>query len=285
MSRPVGSKNKSTKAMQSQVEELPLGNTNETDADIRLRLNKTFRVFEKMTNGMIQGNIRSCIVTGATGCGKSWIVDQNTEEARDANLIELRVLQGASSALGIYKELWYANQGPSDKVKILKVDDCDIYHDLEAINVLKIALDTKQNRRISWNKESYPLINNNIPLEFNFEGACIFLSNKNFVREISYGGKMADHYKAFLGRSIFLDLGIHSKREILIRIKQVVDIGDFYDMHSIEAKDGATMLTWCTDNLDKIREISFRTMLQLHQMMNMGSDWEEMAEVTLFKRS
>jgi len=287
MSRPVGSKNAATLAkMQGVVEELPIGNSTETDTEINARIRKTFRVFEKMTNGIVQGQFKSAIVTGATGCGKSWICDQITEIARDEEEIELRVLQGASSALGIYRELWQANQGAAGKIKVLKIDDCDMYHDLEAMDVLKNALDTKKRRVVSWNKESYPLINNGIPLQFEFEGSCLFLTNKNFVKEISYNGKMAPHYQAFLSRSIFLDLGIHSKREILLRIKQVAsDNNDFYDMNKIETKDGKIILDWLTNNLTKIREISFRTVLQLHQMMSMGSDWEEMAEVTLWKRS
>lgn len=286
MARPVGSKNKATlQKMQDTVEELPIGNSNETDDEIRTRLNQTFRVFEKLSNGVVNGKIRSAIVTGATGCGKSFTVDTITEDAQAQGMIELRVLQGASSALGIYRELYQANQGSPEKVKVLKVDDCDVYHDLEAISVLKSALDTKPRRIISWNKESYPLINNGIPLSFEFEGACLFLTNKNFVKEIAYKGKMAPHYQAFLSRSIFLDLGIHSKREILIRIKQVAEDGDLFEMNQIENRDGKIMLDWFTENLGKIREISFRTVLSLHQMMQMGNDWNEMAEVTLFKRS
>jgi hypothetical protein len=97
---------------------------------------------------------------------------------------------------------------------------------------------------------------------------------------------MAPHYQAFLNRSIFLDLGIHSKREILIRIKRVLtENTDFYDMNKMESRDGKTILEWLTKNLAQIREISFRTVLQMHQMISMGNDWEEMAEVTLFKRS
>ncbi len=283
MSRPVGSKNKSTLA--KQVEELPLGNASESKDEIKARLRKTFRVFEKIANGMVNGTIRSAIVTGATGCGKSWTTDSIFEQAASEEVISLRVLGGASSALGIYKELWQANQGPAERTKILKVDDCDVYHDLEAISVLKKALDTKAKRVISWNKESYPLINNGIPLEFEFEGACMFLTNKNFVKEISYNGKMAPHYSAFLSRSIFLDLGIHTKWEVLTRIEQVADEGNLFPLNSIEPRDGRIILNWCQENLAQIRDISFRTVLQIHQMMQMGSDWHEMAEVTLFKRS
>lgn len=273
--------------MQQQVEELPLGDSSETDEDIEKRLAKTYRVYEKGVNGIVNGVIRSLIVTGATGCGKSHLADSITIDARDSGAIELRNLSGTSSALGIYRELWQSNQGAADKTKVLVVDDCDVYHDLEAISVLKRALNTSNDKRhISWNKESYPLINNGIPLEFDYEGACLFLTNKNFVKEISYDGKMAPHYKAFLGRSIFLDLGIHSKREILIRIKQVAKSGDFFAQRGIEPQDGRLILNWLTEHLAKLREISFNTVINLHKIMTMDKfDWEETAEVTLWKRS
>lgn len=286
MSRPLGSKNKSTmQQMQAQVEELPLGDSSETDDEIDKRIRKTYRVFEKVTNGMVSGAIRGAIVTGASGCGKSYHANEILREAADSKQIMLRELSGASSAVGLYKELYKANQGPDNLVRALLIDDCDIYHDLEAISVLKRALNTgTQSRTISWNKESYPLINAGIELSFDFTGSCLFLTNKDFVKEISYNGKMSPHYTAFLNRCIFLDLGIHSKREILIRIKQVARDGGLFDHHRIEPVDGQKILEWITNNLAKIRVVSFNTVLALHSMIKMGDDWQEMAEVTLFNR-
>ena len=89
MSRPKGSKNRATLLqMQEQATNIPLGlDIPETDDEIKARLTKTFRVYDKITKGIINKKIRSSIVVGASGCGKTYSAEKALMEAADNKII------------------------------------------------------------------------------------------------------------------------------------------------------------------------------------------------------
>ena len=80
------------------------------------------------------------------------------------------VMKGYSSASALYKYLYHHNG------QLIVFDDCDsILRDKDALNILKAALDTYEDRWISWNvnsmdKEAPPPI-------FKFTGRIIFITN------------------------------------------------------------------------------------------------------------
>jgi hypothetical protein len=92
---------------------------------------------------------------------------------------EYVVVKGASTALSMYKEL-YNNNG-----KIVIFDDCDsIFKDADGVNILKAALDSYDEREISWlSKSTYdpatqsPTESRPVPNRFTFDGQIIFISN------------------------------------------------------------------------------------------------------------
>ncbi|HIC0076783.1 TPA: ATP-binding protein, partial [Escherichia coli] len=48
----------------------------ESYEDMKTRINKRFNVMGMMTNGIINGNIRSLIISGAAGIGKTYSLDK-----------------------------------------------------------------------------------------------------------------------------------------------------------------------------------------------------------------
>lgn len=80
------------------------------------------------------------------------------------------VMKGYSSASALYRYLYHHNN------QLIVFDDCDsILRDKDALNILKAALDTYEDRWISWNvnsmdKEAPPPI-------FKFTGRVIFITN------------------------------------------------------------------------------------------------------------
>ena len=242
--------------------------------DIEARISKTFAVLEKVANGVVRGNIKSIIVSGAAGCGKTYTLDRVLGKAKGDGLIHYQSVKGSMSAIGLYRQLWECREAGS----VLVIDDCDsIFADLDALNLLKAALDTTKTRMVHWNKESRVLDDENIDRSFEFDGAVVFITNIDFSAEIEADRKMTPHYRALLSRCMYVDLGIHNKREILVRIGQVVFSQSFLRESGMSKAEAKQMMAWITRNLGRVRTLSIRTVLQLASLIKTDNDWESMA--------
>jgi hypothetical protein len=253
----------------------------ETMQQIDARIRRTFRVLDKVATGVVHGNIRAMIVSGAAGCGKTHNLKAVLEQGKSDGFCTFTEVGGTSSAIGLYQLLWDAR----DAGNVLMLDDCDtIFADLEAVNILKRALDTGKRRRVSWNKESRVLAERGIDNSFDFEGGVVFVTNTDFTSEIAKQNKMAPHYSALLSRSLYMDLGIHSKREVLVRIGQVIFSQEFLRSNELTPSMGKDMMAWLTRHLNRVRVLSIRTAIQLANFMHTDpTEWEELAESTMLK--
>jgi hypothetical protein len=252
----------------------------ETMQEIDQRLRNTFTVLEKVANGIVQGNIRAAIVSGAAGCGKTYTLERCLARGESHGLINLNTVRGSMSAIGLYKQLYEC----SNERGVLMLDDCDsIFGDLDALNLLKASLDTGKSRRVHWNKESRVLDEEGVPRSFEFNGAMVFITNIDFTAEIEAEKKMTPHYKALMSRTMYVDLGIHSKREILVRIGQVVFSPTFLKDNEIKKEQAQEMMAWLTQNLTRVRTLSIRTILQLTSLVKTDPDWRSMAQAIMLK--
>lgn len=252
----------------------------ESMRDIDARIRSTFTVLGKVAQGVISGYIRSCIVSGAAGCGKTYVLEKALTEAENRGDITFSSVKGTMSAIGLYRMLWENKEENS----VLMIDDCDsIFGDLDALNLLKAALDTGKHRKVHWNKESRILDDEGIDRSFEFNGAIVFVTNIDFTAEIEAEKKMTPHYKALLSRCMYVDLGIHSKREIMVRISQVVFGVEFLRENGLKKEQSQEMMRWLTPNLHRVRTLSIRTVLQLASLVRTDDNWEEMANAIMLK--
>ena len=286
--RPKGSKNQKQLARDfngsrilNHVVEQIAAQPNERDEEIDARIKQTFRVMDKVTNGVISGVMPSVIISGAAGCGKTFQTEAKLEKAAEDGLIEWSSVKGTISPIGLFKQLW----AHKDSNQVLLLDDCDsVFGDIEALNILKAALDTSKVRKISWHKQSKVLEEEGIPNTFEFQGSVMFITNIDFAAEINKGRGNAVHYMALLTRSIYVDLGIHSKREVFVRIKQVVFNTTFAVDNKLNAEQLIMMMNWLRRNMDNVRALSIRTAVQLSILIRTDHDWEEVAEVVMLNR-
>jgi hypothetical protein len=257
----------------------------ETDAEIIERLRGRFEILDDMTRAVKAGKIRSMIVTGPPGVGKSFGVEKVLEKhdvfanvANDQKLKKYEVVKGAMSALGLYAKLF----AYSDPKNILVFDDCDsVLLDDLSLNILKAALDSGSKRMIHWNTDSRLLRQEGIPGSFEFKGGAIFITNIKFEHVRSK--KLKDHLEALESRCHYLDLTIDTEREKLLRIKQIVGDGmlDKYDMTALEQAD---LLEFINVNKGKLRELSLRMVLKLADLrVSFPQRWQEVARVTCMR--
>ena len=257
----------------------------ETDAEIIERLRGRFEILDDMTRAVKAGKIRSMIVTGPPGVGKSFGVEKVLEKhdvfanvANDQKLKKYEVVKGAMSALGLYAKLF----AYSDPKNILVFDDCDsVLLDDLSLNILKAALDSGSKRMIHWNTDSRLLRQEGIPGSFEFKGGAIFITNIKFENVRSK--KLKDHLEALESRCHYLDLTIDTEREKLLRIKQIVGDG-MLDKYNMTVEEQADLLEFINVNKTKLRELSLRMVLKLADLrVSFPQRWQEVAKVTCMR--
>jgi len=256
----------------------------ETEEEAMDRIATRFNVLDEMSKACISGDIRAMIVTGPAGIGKSHGVNLQMEKASMfdklvGKKVRFEVVKGAMSGIGLFAKLYKF----SDAKNVLVFDDCDIWEDQDAINVLKGALDSGKKRRISWNKDSRILREEGIPNTFDFNGSIIFITNKSF--DAKKAGKMQPHLDALQSRCHFLDLTVDSERDKMLRIKQVhrdADGGLFAD-YDFTQEQTDEIMSFIWDNHNKLREVSLRMCLKVADLVKISGNWRELAKATCMR--
>ena len=257
----------------------------ETEEDAMNRIGSRFAVLDEMSKACINGDIRAMIVSGPPGVGKSHGVSLQMEKASMFDKISgkrprFEIVKGAMSGIGLFATLYKY----SDAKNVLVFDDCDVWEDQDALNVLKGALDSGKTRRISWNKDSRILREEGIPNTFNFNGSVIFITNLNFSDKRS--NKIKAHLDALQSRCHYLDLTIDTERDKMLRIKQVhrdADGGLFAD-YDFTQEQSDTVVEFMWDNHTKLREVSLRMALKVADLVKISpNNWRELAKATCMK--
>ena len=254
----------------------------ETEEEIRQRLAARFDILRDMTLAVKKGKIRSLIVGGPPGVGKSYIVEEVLNKDDLFHMIKtngrknFEIVRGNMSALGLYAKL----HEYKDKGKVVVFDDCDdILMDQLSLNILKGALDSGERRKINWNLDSRMLRTEGIPDTFEFEGAAIFITNIKF--EFIRSKKLRSHLAALESRSHYIDLQMDTSREKIIRIKDVIKNHGMLDRYNFSEEDQKEVFTFLVSNKAKLRELSLRMALKISDLKyNFPSNWKAMAETT-----
>ena len=261
--------------------------TQETDEAAMNRIATRFEILDQMAKACIAGDIRAMIVTGPPGVGKSHGVIEQMNKASLFDKISNRkprfeIVKGAVSGIGLFATLYKY----SDSKNVLVFDDCDVFTDPDALNVLKGALDSGKKRRISWNKDSRLLRDEGVPNSFDFNGSIIFITNLNF--EDRRSNKIQAHVDALQSRCHFLDLTIETQRDKMLRIKQVhrdADGGLFSD-YDFSTSMADEILEFMEANQTKLREVSLRMALKIADLTKVSeTNWKALAASTCMKNA
>jgi len=252
----------------------------ETEEQIIERIKERFEIFKYSVTGIASGDIRSLIVAGAPGIGKTETITRTLEDCPN---VQFETIRGnIVSSYQLYQTLYDHSQ--DDKVLVL--DDCDnILRDPNGLNILKAALESGDRPRIISYK-SQSVMNIGIPTEFEYQGRMIFITNENFQKIIDKDASvLSKHLRALIDRGLYLDLLLHSRRDIYCRVKEMVlDHGLLADAE-IDPKHYPHILLWIKDNLDQIRSLSLRTPIHIAEMIRTNEEnWRRMAGVFLLRQ-
>lgn len=252
-------------------------NPNETEEDIVLRISDMFDVFHKYAKGAVNGNVRSLVVSGAGGVGKSYMIENTLEYAKENNGIKYELVKGVLSPVNLYK-LLFRNR---DNKSIIVLDDADsIFADEQALSLLKNALDSSVSRKICWLAESKALSEHSIPNWFMYEGSMIFITNRDFDAEVDGGGRYAPHMQALMTRALYLDLKLHTARDLSAWIRYIVSKNHILVQDGLSYAQEQEVLDFISENKNKLRHLSIRTALKLSSMVKTdGEAWKNSAKI------
>lgn len=260
-----------------------------SDDEILGRVNKRFEIMNQMVAGMINQKVRSLIVYGAPGIGKTYDIERQLKQAFHKDQLEYTIIKGTCSGPGLYQALYNARKGG-----VVVLDDCDsIFNDEQTFNILKSALDSSDVRTIAWRKLSSWLYdvredgdvgvkNDRFPNVFDFEGGIVFITNIDFKEKVTKEMKMSAHFQALLSRSLYLDLTLTSARSRVLRIKDVF-MNSMSKIEKLNVNEAKEILDYVLDNSERLYELSLRTVKHICQLYQIGSNWRDVVEMTKMK--
>jgi len=266
-----------TGMVQIHQKEVPV-ESKETDAQIEARLRDRFAILSELTEAALCGDARAVIVSGPAGLGKSFTVEQKLREW-DPEQVNHTVVKGYVRPTGLLRLLHkYREPG-----QVVVFDDADtVFFDDTCLNLLKAVCDTTDIRQVSYLAE-VNMVNDegeSIPRNFIFEGTIVFITNLDMDSMIDKGHKLAPHLAALVSRSHYIDLTMKTKRDYMIRIKQVIKDG-MLQAQGLTLTQEAEVMHFIGENQDVLRELSLRIAVKIGNLVKMGKgDWRRLAKVT-----
>lgn len=225
------------------VEENPYAVKNDEELAAQL-IADPLPVFEQLNTYVLmvaRGLNNALLITGQGGVGKSYNVNKILEAYGQKNK-DFVIMKGKSSISAMYKFL-YDNYN-----KIVVFDDCDsVLQSSDGLNILKGVLDSGRVREVSWNTSGPQMVNTfgcetheeiekklaewseihkgreGIPNYFQFEGACIFISNL-MAEDMMKNPAMAP----LLTRCTYVDIDLMA-HDVIYRMESILPHMKIYD--------------------------------------------------------
>lgn len=256
-----------------------------TDEEILTSQRRKFRTLDRMAQGVVRQQVRSMVVSGPAGIGKTYTIEGILETAANDETIQYTGVRGFIKATGLYKLLWENRE----ENQVILLDDADsVFADEVSLNLLKGALDTSKRRYISWRseKEFESEAGEAIPNNFEYKGSVIFITNLNFEAMIAGNNKLAPHFAALISRSYYIDLNLSSSREYLLRIKDVLQNTDMAYTLGLSTKQTKDLMSFFETHFARFRELSLRMVQKVAKIMLFAEneeDFLDVVETTCFK--
>lgn len=259
-------------------------------------INERFDFTRQLAKMVINKQARSLIVGGEGGIGKTFTikeafdqlgkvdaatllpsiddlnafeVDDSEEEIEEKALADMNafkgdyvVVKGHASAKALYRLLW------ENRNRTILFDDCDkVLQDATAVMLLKPALDSYEDRWVSWRVEGFSK-DTDLPATFKFNGSIIFITNM----------AMSKIDEAVKTRCYKVDVSMSFPQRIERMEAVIADVMPEVDLeHKLEA------LTLLKDNLHRVKDVNFRSLMNLITIRETVEDWKPLATFALLE--
>lgn len=259
----------------------------ETEEEAHERIRRAFAVLSQITLACMKGTIRSAIIAGAPGVGKSYTVEETLKDGNKLRSLdaddEYEVIKGTLTPGYLFQVLYRHRHAGH----VIVFDDCDkTFENPDSANLLKGALDTG-NRTIQWGsaRGSDVLVDrdgNEIEDRFTFEGSVLFLTNVNMNK--LKDTKSDTHLKALRSRCLFIDLEVNDNVDMMRRVRQIMDQG-LLKKYNLSKECEDEIFDFINENVDLLQELSLRTVLKVADLRREFDDqWKDLACQVVMKR-
>jgi len=225
-----------------------------------LDVNERFEYIKHFVAMVIKGINPSCLITGASGVGKSYVVSETLNEHGLESLVDYIIIKGHTSPMGLYEVLH------NNRDSIIIFDDCDsVFDDNKSLNLLKGALDSYDVRRISWYSNAVKKAE--LEETFEFTGKIIFISNLDQERICP----------AVRSRTFVVDINL-SRTELLDRISAIAP----YVEEHIKMDVKNEVLEHLYSNISIFKSFNIRTFikaLRIRVGIPDSADWRKMVNI------
>ena len=257
-----------------------------SDQDILDRICDRFIMLRKITGAIRDDQAKGVIIYGGPGTGKSFEVEDELKRGKFGDKHYL-IIKGYVTPPALF-QLLYDNQS-----RVLVFDDSDsVLDDEDSLNTLKGALDTTEERIISWNTAG---LDKAYPRQFEYKGRIIFITNKNLEKILEIAriaeskgrspGKLIPHLDAMMSRCDYLDLTMDTPRERFLRIQQVTRSSRMLVKKGCTPLESEEVLGFMRHNIHNLRDLSLRTAIRIGGYMKIDrKGWVDMAKAYTLKR-
>lgn len=245
-----------------------------SDEELFKRIQDTFDSLTLLSEASADLKIRSMIVSGSPGTGKTYEVLKAMKAKSHSNRnFYYHQVKGTISPIALYIELYRARHG------VLILDDADeAFTDPESLQLLKAATESSKNRTISYRKLSMALEAEGIPQEFEFEGCVVILTNTNLEEARK---QRQSHYDAIMSRAHYINAVLETDREKIMRIRHIVTTTTMLHQF-LDAKHHQEVIDFVEEHHTRFRELSIRTIVKLAELRAaFPAKWDTLARGTL----
>jgi len=111
----------------------------------------------------------------------------------------------------------------------------------------------------------------------------IFITNFDMDEAIDRGHRLEEHFKALISRAHYIDMAMKTRRDYVIRIKQVVGDG-MMKAQGFTHDEQADVMRFIDKNETSLRELSLRMVIKVAAIRRSSpAKFEQMARVTCCK--
>lgn len=245
-----------------------------TDDELLKRIQDTFDSLTLLSEAAANLKIRSMIVCGSPGTGKTFeVLKAMKAKMRDNKEFYYHQVKGTISPIALYIELYRARDG------VLILDDADeAFTDTESLQLLKAATESTKSRTVSYRKLSMALEAEGIPQEFDFEGCVVILTNTNLEEARK---QRQTHYDAIMSRAHYINAVLETDREKIMRIRHIVTSTTMLHQF-LNPEYHQEVIDFVEKHHTRFRELSIRTIVKLAELRcAFSTKWETLARGTL----
>jgi hypothetical protein len=251
-----------------------------SEQEIVAEYNEAIQLTGELAEVAAKGEIRSIVLTGGPGIGKSYKTETTLEHLADTRGTHWELLNVRVSPPKLFATL-YRYSKPKD---VLVLDDADgLLGDEKGLNLLKAAMDSKPVRKITWGAEAPWLKRDGIEATFPYEGSIMFITNLPIRQLKDKMDRNSAHIAAVFDRAHVLDLEMRDRWSRFICTKFMVTKRHILMAHAgISKAEESVIWNWIMENRFHIENISLRTAIKVAlNFKSWPNHWEAVSKKTI----